>query len=144
MLRSKTCLIDVNTWLALAAPGHDHHRAARRWFSSLGEREAVFCRVTQMGFLRLLTRPAVMQTDVLKPRQAWKLYEDLRRDWRVDFAGEPIGLEARWIALMNGSSGANTWTDAYLAAFAMGHNYTLVSFDRGFGHWKALAFHLLV
>ena len=77
-------------------------------------------------------------------RQAWSLYEDLRRDWRVDFAGEPMGLETRWIALMNGSSGANTWTDAYLAAFAMGHNYTLVSFDRGFGHWKALAFHLLV
>ncbi len=36
-----------------------------------------------------------------------------------------------------------SWTDAYLAAFAIGHSYTLVSFDRGFGRWRDLRFQLL-
>ncbi len=143
MPKSKTCLTDVNTWLALAAPGHLQHLAARRWFDSLGEGEAVFCRITQMGLLRLLTNAAVMKTDRLSPEQAWKLYQNLRSDWRVAFAAEPEGLELVWIELMQeSSSGANSWTDAYLGAFAFKHSYTLVSFDRAFRRWKKLSLHV--
>ncbi len=137
MPTSKICLTDVNTWLALAAPGHLQHAAALRWFESLDEGQAVFCRITQMGFLRLLTNASVMKTDRLSAPQAWALYRNLRSDWRVRFASEPAGLESTWIALMReGAQGANSWTDAYLAAFAIGHRYTLVSFDRGFQRWK--------
>ena len=140
---SKICLTDVNTWLALVAEGHVHHRAAREWFLSLGEREAVFCRITQMGLLRLLTQPAVMNKGAMTPEQAWKAYQSLRHDSRVAFAGEPIGLESTWMRLMNEAASAHAWTDAYLAAFALGHQYTLVSFDRGFQRWKELSLRLL-
>jgi toxin-antitoxin system PIN domain toxin len=143
MLTSKICLTDVNTWLALVAEGHVHHRVAREWFLSLGERQAVFCRVSQMGLLRLLTQPAVMNRGVMSPGQAWKTYQALRQDSRVAFAGEPIGLESTWMRLMNESGSGHAWTDAYLAAFALGHQYTLVSFDRGFQRWKDLSFHLI-
>ena len=142
MLRSKTCLPDVNVWLALAAEHHEHHSTAREWFLSLGEEGAVFCRVTQMGFLRLLTSPAVMGEDVLTPMEAWRRYKYLRSDWRFGFAGEPAGIEQTWIDLAGVTRTAN-WTDAYLAAFAIGHSYTLASFDRGFSRWDSLRFALL-
>ena len=143
MLKSKTCLTDVNVWIALAAERHEHHPAARDWFGSLDEEEAVFCRVTQMSFLRLLTSPAVMREDVLNPQDAWERYKHLRRDWRVTFAAEPAGIEQNWIDLMTAAKSVRSWTDAYLAAFALGHGYTLVSFDRGFCRWKTLRFNPL-
>ena len=140
---SKICLTDVNIWLALVAEGHEQHRAARAWFLSLGDGEALFCRVSQMGFLRLLTQPAVMKAGVLSPEEAWKTYVALRQEPRVAFAGEPMGIEATWVRLMRGATSSHTWTDAYLAALAIGHKYTLVSFDRGFRRWKELSFRLL-
>jgi len=144
MVRSKICLTDVNVWIALAAERHEHHTAARDWFESLEEHEAVFCRVTQMGFLRLLTNRSALREDVLNPMAAWDRYRTLRRDWRVTFAGEPAAMERTWIHLMRLRTAPGAWTDAYLAAFALGHGYRFVSFDRGFSHWKDLRFTLLL
>ena len=50
-----TYLPDVNVWIALAAERHTLHRAARHWFSKLQDEKLAFCRLTQLGFLRLLT-----------------------------------------------------------------------------------------
>lgn len=91
-----------------------------------------------MGLLRLLCNAAVMGEDVRNAREAWRAYENLRADWRVKFAGEPLGFEETWVKLVDGAGGSGVWTDAYLAAFALGHRYTLVSFDRGFRRWKEL------
>jgi len=143
MPKSKTCLIDANVWLALDTDGHEHHVAAREWFLSLSSESAAFCRVTQMAFLRLLTNRAVMGQEVLTPREAWHRYDLLRRDWRVTFAAEPVGLEETWIGLMGERASGSSWTDAYLAAFALGHSCTLATFDRGFSRWKNLTLKLL-
>jgi uncharacterized protein len=143
MPRSKTFLIDANVWLALASERHEHHAAARNWFMSLGEEEAAFCRITQMTLLRLLTSPAVMAEEAVKPREAWELYRKLRRDWRVTFTAEPAGLEGLWVDLMNHPNAGTSWTDAYLAAFAVGHSCALATFDRGFRRWTQLVLFLL-
>jgi predicted nucleic acid-binding protein len=50
-----TYLPDVNVWIALAAERRAHHRVARQWFSNVQDEKLVFCRLTQLGFLRLLT-----------------------------------------------------------------------------------------
>lgn len=63
---------DVNIWIAIAAAGHLHHRTAKEWFDSIDD-PIVFSRVTQMGFLRLLTNPKVMGGEVLSPEHAWVL-----------------------------------------------------------------------
>ncbi len=70
--------------------------------------------------------------------------QDLRRDWRVTFATEPAGVETGWIHLMSATPAPPSWTDAYLAAFASGHGYGLVSFDRDFARWKDLRFRRLL
>ncbi len=50
-----TYLPDINVWIALAAEKHIHHPAARYWFANLHDERLTFCRLTQLGFLRLLT-----------------------------------------------------------------------------------------
>lgn len=64
-------LADVNLRIALVADQHVHHPAASRCFRNLGDDKLAFCRVTQMGFLRLLTNKHVMQEEVVSPDQAW-------------------------------------------------------------------------
>ena len=65
-----TYFLDVNVWIALAAELHTHHRVARHWFRNLADDKLVFCRVTQLGFLRLLTNRHVMQEEVMSPDEA--------------------------------------------------------------------------
>ena len=95
-----------------------------------------------MGFLRLLTNRAAMGEDVLNPREAWERYRQLRRDRRVTYAAEPAGIETAWLDFMKSGAPGRSWTDAYLAALATGHGFTLISFDR-FGRWEALRLQLL-
>lgn len=87
---------DVNVWLALASDRHVHHDIARIWFASLDGGEAAFCRITQMGFLRLLTNSRVVGNESLSQRNAWTVYEDLSRDKRVTFTPESAEVEPVW------------------------------------------------
>jgi len=126
----KYCFPDINVWVALAYRGHQHHPAAASWFNQLTE-TAGFCRVTQLGFLRLITHPTIMGDDVLSQKEAWKSYDKLAADSRVTFYFEPDELEDQ-LRLLTASSQSNAqqWPDAYLAAFARSADLTLVTFDR--------------
>lgn len=74
-----------------------------------------------------------MGDDVLSQRQAWSVYEQLARDQRVVFALEPPNIEPVWKKLTQSASAVTgLWTDAYIAALALLHNFRVVSFDRGF------------
>src|SRR5277367_6226120 len=79
---------DINVWIALAYDGHEHHRAAAVWFAGLNEEIAYFCRLTQLGFLRLLTHPSVMGGEVRSQAEAWRTYDVLQTDQRVSFQQE--------------------------------------------------------
>jgi len=121
---------DVNVWIALAAEQHTHHRAARRWFGSLQDEKLLFCRLTQLGFLRLLTNKHVMQEEFMRPDEAWQAYRVLRLDRRIGYLIEPDNLPETWQQFTDGSlTSPNLWTDAYLCAFAHAAQLTLVTFD---------------
>lgn len=133
MPTSKITLPDINVWVALASDRHFHHSLACDWFATIGEAGAAFCRITQMGFLRLLTNSRVMSEDVLSQRQAWCVYEQLAHDGRVIFALEPPDVDPVWKKLTQSPFCATgLWTDAYIAALAKLHGFQVVSFDRGF------------
>jgi uncharacterized protein len=139
-----TYLPDVNVWIASVIPGHLQHDAAMAWFGEAENDTVAFCRVTQMGFLRLLTNARVMEESVLTAGAAWKLLENIRRDERILFAPEPAGMERAWREGTNQHwSGANFWTDSFLAAFAKVTGHTLVTFDRGFAKSKAISARIL-
>ncbi len=124
---------DINAWVALAYRGHQHHAVAAAWFERLGGEPVCFCRFTQLGFLRLLTHPAVMRQEVKTQLEAWEAYDLLAGDPRVIFYPEPnpddVGSELRALTSA-GRFAPNQWPDAYLAAFAKVAGLTLVTFDR--------------
>ncbi len=130
---------DVNVWLALTYERHVHHGAAKSWFESLDDSARLFfCRVTQLGLLRLLTTEAVMGVEeVMSQSAAWKSYDRWLQDDRVSFLAEPPGLEDAFRATSRLRRPApKDWADSYLAAFALVSNLTLVTFDQAL-HRKA-------
>lgn len=125
-----TCFPDVNVWVALCVANHLHHTDAAKWFDSVPGSVA-FCRVTQMGLLRLLTNRHVLGADALSAERAWKVFDALANDDRVGLFDEPPDMEVRWRNLTRRrAEGTNFWTDAYLAAFATSREFILVTFDK--------------
>ena len=122
---------DINVWLALLMADHAHRTAALRWGDLDGAESIAFCRLTQLGVLRLLTTPAAMNHRPLTMNQAWNAYDRIFADPRVEFLPEPASLEEplRKIATARVSS-PKLWADAYLSAFALRAGATLVTFDR--------------
>jgi len=130
----KSYFPDVNVWVALAYEGHQHHASATAWFARLNGEAVYFCRFTQLGLLRLLTHPSVMQEDVRSQTEAWQVYDLFLRDERVSFRDEddPEPVESGLRKLTsNHRPLSQQWPDAYLAAFARAAGLTLVTFDRG-------------
>jgi len=137
MTGSESALPDANVWLALFLGKHAAHGVARRWLAGRPGRPLVFCRITQMAFLRHLTTEAIMGPNVLTLPAAWREYEHLLAREEVVFLSEPNGLELRWRNYTQPRQAApKLWTDAYLAAFALAHGLQLVTFDRGFSRYE--------
>ena len=131
------CLPDVNVWIALIVAEHVGHRSAADWYGGPDWETLVFSRVTQMGFLRLLTNRHVMGNRVVDAGGAWEILDRIRRNRNIVFVREPPGIEDAWRGLTpNRTGGNNFWTDAYLAAFAEIGGFTLVTFDQGFTRFK--------
>jgi len=136
----RSFLVDINVWVALAYDGHAHHERASRWFESSDLERAFFCRITQIGLLRLLTNRTVMGRDVLTQRQAWRIYDRLIRDERVGFLNEPSGVEKGFRDLTTRSlASSKQWPDAYLAAMARSAQMTLATFDASLANTAGLS-----
>jgi len=125
---------DINVWVALSHGAHVHHAVANDWFESLeGDVRFCFCRITQLGLLRLLTAEAAMGSDVQSQSEAWAVYDTWLRNGRAQMIEEPPGLELRFRGhTRSRQASPKTWGDAYLAAFAEASQITLVTFDRAF------------
>jgi toxin-antitoxin system PIN domain toxin len=119
--------------VALTYEGHVHHAIAAAWFGTLSsEATLTFCRLTQLGLLRLLTAQAVMGDEVMTQPQAWAAYDRWLQDPRVELVYEPPDIEARFRALTRLRQPATKdWADSYLAAFASVGQLTLATFDEG-------------
>jgi toxin-antitoxin system PIN domain toxin len=123
---------DLNVWMALTLRIHDHHKVAWRWYRSLrADQELVFCRFTQMGFLRLITTEAVAKHETLSQVKAWRAYDRWLTEGGALFVEEPFGMEVDFRAFTDRSVPApKEWADSYLAAFAASASMELVTFDR--------------
>jgi uncharacterized protein len=135
-----TYLPDINFWIALSYSSSPQSASAKLWFDALPPATlCIFCRYTQMGFLRLSTNAKVNPSQLQTLSQAWVVYETILLDPRVGYSEEPKGLENNWRSLtqLNRYS-TNLWNDAYLAAFALAGGHELVTFDRGFAQFAGL------
>ncbi len=123
---------DINVWIALTFRGHIHYDAARNWLDSVpDDNELCFCRLTQIGFLRLLTTPAVMGNRVLSQESAWHVYDDWLDEGRASFLEEPAAIEPIFRTLSQSRQPASKdWADSYISAFARVSGLRLVTFDQ--------------
>ncbi|HWP62869.1 MAG TPA: TA system VapC family ribonuclease toxin [Candidatus Binatia bacterium] len=126
-------LLDVSVWLPLSVPDHVHHERARQYWDREAADEVMFCRVTALAFLRLVTNPRVLRDRALHGATAWNALRTWLATPGVGWLDEPPALDewlARWASDLD-LSGAG-WTDAYLAAFAAASGCRLVAFDADF------------
>lgn len=134
-------LPDLNLWLALADPDHEHHPRARHYWETEAAREIAFCRITMLGFLRLLTNARVMRGDPLTPVEAWRAYRAFTALPEVCFLDESLLVEpqfANWTGQPDFA--AHRWTDAWIAATAQVRTARVVSFDSDFISFPGLRF----
>ena len=134
-------LFDSNTWLALTFSAHPHHALAQKLFAEASAgNPACFCRATQQSFLRLSTTPATLHAygaEGFTNQDAAKLIKTLSGLSAVSTLEEPSGLESRWLDLAGlPSASPKVWMDAYLAAFAIGHDAEFVTLDRDFQNFE--------
>jgi uncharacterized protein len=120
---------DVSVWVVLTIK-HVHQEIALDWWRR-ETRPIGFCRLTQIGLLRLLTTSAAMDGKPLSMKQAWKTYDVLAGDERVEFISEPPSVERAFRGLSSSTHASpKLWADAYLIALAAECGATLVTFDR--------------
>ncbi|MGA3096340.1 MAG: TA system VapC family ribonuclease toxin [Bryobacteraceae bacterium] len=127
-------MIDINVWLALTWDKHPQHIPASRWYASIDDAALLFCRLTMLGFLRLLTNRKVMGGSTTTLAGALQLYDRWTGDPRVELAPEPRGAETLFrqatgpFALQPATKAI---ADCYLVGFAEAAGAHVVTFDRG-------------
>ena len=123
---SNLLLLDVNVLLALAWPNHQFHAAAVHAMQNKRSRWAT-CALTQLGFLRLSSNPAVIP-GAKSPAECAALLEAMVSD--------PLHVYFDRLPSVTGSMsfrgilGHNQLTDAYLLHVAGRHHAVLLTFDR--------------
>ena len=94
-------LPDLNVWLALTDPDHQHHERAQRYWEAEAAPQLACCRITMLGLLRLLTHSKVMHGSPFTPEEAWLAYSSFLALPEVAFLSENPRLERQFVA----------WTD---------------------------------
>jgi toxin-antitoxin system PIN domain toxin len=121
---------DLNVWLALASPEHIHARPALDWWRFHGASIA-FCRMSQLGLLRLMTTAAAMDGQPLAISEAWRVYDRFYEDDRVLFLSEPSTIDQAFRKKAVGHAASpKIWADAWMLAVADSAGGELVTFDK--------------
>lgn len=122
---SDLLFLDVNVLLAIAWPNHQFHAAAIAALSS--HTRWATCALTQLGFIRLSSNPAVVAT-AKSPHEAAGLLARMVADPLHVYldALPPPASENVFGALL----GHQQVTDAYLLRVAPANKATFLTFDR--------------
>lgn len=133
-------LVDANVLLYAVNRDEHHHAQARGWLDrALRETETVgFTWLVLLGFLRVSTRAAVFARP-LEARQA----VEVARGWLDQGAAvliEPTARHLDVLAGLLGESGTagNLVNDAHLAALALEHDATVISYDSDFSRFSGV------
>jgi uncharacterized protein len=134
-------LLDLNALIALTEPEHIHRRTAERWFLSTGKDNWGVCPLTETGFIRITTNPA-MRAGTITVERAIEILQALRahpgyRYWPITEAESWVEVTARFAARITGHQQV---TDAYLLGLAIKEDGVLVTFDKGIRYMAGAEF----
>ena len=123
-------LLDVNALLALFWPTHQHHEKVWNWFRADNTRRWATCPLTQAGFVRLASNPA-MTPDAVSVIEALELLgANLRHPGHL-FWTDDLDLQSALAFCSGRLQGYRQVTDAYLLGLAIHHKAHLVTLDGG-------------
>lgn len=133
-------VVDLNVLIYAVNSSSRHHRAARRWLeSAIASHEPTGLAWTVLlGFLRLTTRTGILPNP-LSVEEA----SDVISDWLAQPGVRVVNeTDEHWLhlrrLLASSGTGGNLTTDAHLAALAISHGATLVSFDHDFARFSGV------
>jgi uncharacterized protein len=131
---------DVNLLLYAYDDAAKHHAAAKAWLeeSLSGEESVGFAWVVLMGYVRISTNPRVY-SEPLGVDEALDVVESwLRQDVAVLLYPDTDHLMTFRRLLEPLGAAGNLTTDAHLAALAIEHRATLISYDNDFSRFPGL------
>ncbi|MEA2236633.1 MAG: uncharacterized protein QOC81_1357 [Thermoanaerobaculia bacterium] len=126
--KARVLLLDVNALVALAWPTHQFHVAVRQRLEHHPTQKWATCLLTQLGFVRLSSNPAIVDPHQT-PGQAISLLRRLTADEQhlyFDELPRLASVEKTVLRLL----GHQQVTDAYLVAVAEANDATLLTLDR--------------
>lgn len=133
-------IVDLNVLLYAVNESSVHHRPAVSCWESLinGDETVALPWVVLSGFLRVATNPRVFPHPLDVERACTMVDEWLA----LEIVFIPTEKPAHWVALrallVAAGTAANLTTDAHIAAIAITHDATVVSFDRDFRRFDGL------
>lgn len=119
-------LLDVNTLIALAWEGHEHHAAAHVWFRTNASAGFATCHVTQSGFVRLSLNRKVVGRAISCSEILQKLNSFTNNPSHVFWEDRPLEVsDTIWASV----TGHNQVTDTNLFLIAKRNQGKLITFD---------------
>ena len=133
-------IVDANVLLYAVNSAADHHEESRRWLDgALSGTDIVgFAWVPLLAFIRLTTKQGLFPSP-LKPAEAMAQI----KDWCAAPSAVLVNPTARHADVLSGlvarvGAGGNLVNDAHLAALAIEHRASIVSYDADFGRFDGL------
>ncbi len=130
-------IVDANVLLYAVNSASEHHRASLRWLddSLSGADGVAFAWVPLLAFVRLTTKEGLFPRP-LRPGEAIGQVAD----WLAAPTATVVGPTARHVEILRRlldevGTGANLVNDSHLAALAIEHRASIVSYDSDFGRF---------
>lgn len=121
-------LLDVNLLVALAWPNHVHHAAALGWFQRNHSAGWATCPLTQSGFVRVSSNPA-MVSDARSPQEAIQLLRRIVDLPHHVFWHDDVSVASSELVDKVRLVGYRQVTDAHLLALAQNRGGRLATLD---------------
>jgi toxin-antitoxin system PIN domain toxin len=130
-------VVDANVLVYAVNEDAVHHQQAREWLdrSLAGASGVGFSWLVMMAFLRLTTNSSIFANPLRVPTAVAQL-----EAWMAQPAAHVLEPTSRHLVIMaellsEVGRGGNLVNDAHLAALAVEHRATIVSFDNDFGRF---------
>jgi len=133
-------LVDANLLIYAVNADSPHHKASRQWLEGAlsGSEECGFAWIVLLAFLRITTRPGILQYP-LKPLSAIEYVDSwLQQPCARTVAPGPTHWSILRLILSTTGTAGNLSSDAHLAALAIEHGAILYSTDNDFRRFPGL------
>lgn len=133
---------DTNLLIYAVGSGSTHHAASRRWLSGAlsGGAPVGFAWVALLGFVRIVTNPRIVANPLTHAQATALVQAWLAAPTATVLHPGPGHADALAAMLAVVDQGGNLVNDAHLAALAIEHKATVVTFDSDFSRFPGLRF----